>query len=315
MTMPDFQVKRLALVLFALGIGAANGAAIAGQLWIIPPSEPTAIVMSGGITMVANDAASLDDKFTALNYSLAEVRDGSRSVPPVLLAHLPKDLAHLSSAPQRKRLFIQSALPLILQTNAEILVQRRRLIDLAGREVRGLAIAAADCQWIEALARDYGAPADDFEALMRRVDIVPPSLAIAQSVEETGWGTSRFALEGNALFGQRTFDKGAGLVPRRRDPDKFHEVRAFNGLKHSVDGYMRNLNTHWGYKAFRAERAALRAAGGQLDGLVLSRTLGTYSERGPAYLETIRLIIRANSLTEFDKARLGDPEVADMPRA
>ena len=99
-------------------------------------------------------------------------------------------------------------------------------------------------------------------------------------------------------------------MPLRRDPGKFHEVRAFNGLKHSVDVYMRNLNTHWGYKSFRAKRAALRAAGRDVDGLALSGTLATYSERGAAYIETISLIIRANSLTEFDKSRLGEPEGA-----
>lgn len=310
MTIPDSHVKRLALAMFALAVGAANGAAAASQLWITPPSEAIVTVKSGGITVVATDVASLNDKFAALNYSLAEVRDGRGSVPPLLLTNLPKDLALVNSVTQRKRLFIQSALPLILQANAEILAQRRRLVEVVGREAAGPVASAADRQWLETLAEDYGVTVDDIGALTRRVDIVPPSLAIAQAAEETGWGTSRFALEGNALFGQRTFNKGAGLVPLRRDPDKFHEVRAFNGLKHSVDVYMRNLNTHWGYKSFRAKRAALRAAGRDVDGLALSGTLATYSERGAAYIETIGLIIRANSLTEFDKSRLGEPEGA-----
>ena len=196
--------------MFALAVGAANGAAAASQLWITPPSEAIVTVKSGGITVVATDVASLNDKFAALNYSL---RRGSRR-------------ARLGAAPTSDQP-AQGPCPRQLGDPAQAPVHpvgaatdpsgQRRDPGAApptgrGRRSRGRGARRERrrSQWLETLAEDYGVTVDDIGALTRRVDIVPPSLAIAQAAEETGWGTSRFALEGNALFGQRTFNKGAG---------------------------------------------------------------------------------------------------------
>jgi Bax protein len=146
--------------------------------------------------------------------------------------------------------------------------------------------------------------------MIRRADIIPPSLALAQAAEESGWGTSRFALEGNALFGQWTFAVKGALVPKNRDAGKAHRVRAFTSLLDAVRAYVRNLNTHKAYRHFRRERQALRQADRQLAGTVLARTLSSYSERGNKYVRTIQSIITGNQLQNLDKARLGGKTVS-----
>jgi len=128
----------------------------------------------------------------------------------------------------------------------------------ANERDRGFIAEAWGEAGIAALADRYDANPSDRSDLVGRVDVVPPSLAIAQAAEESGWGTSRFAVEANAVFGQWTFRKGAGVVPERRDPGKRHEVRSFEGLRQSVSAYMHNLNIHWAYKEFRRVRRELR---------------------------------------------------------
>ena len=156
------------------------------------------------------------------------------------------------------------------------------------------------------MAGRYDVHPADLEALIQRVDVVPPSLAIAQAAEESGWGTSRFAVEANAVFGQWTFQKGEGVVPARRDAGKRHEVRSFPGLRHSVIAYMHNLNIHWAYEEFRRVRGHLRESSAKLTGDVLAGTLRKYSERGLKYINTIRTIMRVNGLNAFDDAWLED---------
>ena len=248
------------------------------------------------------DSDRLRDKFADIDYDLAGVRAGEREVPRLFVTNLPADLSELSSIDERKRLFIQSMLPIILRINEVILQERRRLLALSAKEAAEP--SAGERQWLAALAERYGVEAGDFAALIERADILPPSLALAQAAEESGWGTSRFARDGNAVFGERTFTEGAGMVPDRRDADKKHEVRAFAVLPVSIITYMLNLNSHWAYESLRRERAKMRAAGEPIDGYRLARTLQRYSERGQAYIETIESIIRGNGLSAFDRARL-----------
>ena len=154
------------------------------------------------------------------------------------------------------------------------------------------------------MADRYKVPADNLALLIRRVDVIPPSLALAQAAEESGWGTSRFARQGNAIFGQWTTADGPGLVPRERDEDKDHKVRIFGKLIDSVRAYMLNLNTHRAYRELRRARAALRRAGEPLNGHTLARFLHRYSERGADYVSAIRTMIEANGLDRLDDARL-----------
>ena len=252
--------------------------------------------------MLILDSDRLRDKFADIDYDLAGIRAGQREVPRLFLTNLPDDLSELTSIPERKRLFIQSILPIILRINEVILEERRQIEALAAKPAE--ALSRDERAWLAAIAERYGVEAGDFAALMERADILPPSLALAQAAEESGWGTSRFARDGNAVFGERTFTKGAGMVPDRRDADKKHEVKAFAVLPVSVITYMLNLNTHWAYESLRRERAKMRAAGEAIDGYRLARTLERYSERGTAYIETIESIIRGNGLEPFDRARL-----------
>ena len=151
--------------------------------------------------------------------------------------------------------------------------------------------------------------------MLRRVDIIPPSLAVAQAAEETGWGTSRFVRHGNALFGERIYRGTDGMVPHRIPKGPSFRVRRFGHLLAAVGAYASNLNTHPAYAGFRAERGTMRAARNRFDAPVLAGSLEAYSERREAYIETLRAIIRTNALTEFDRLRLesGRPRFAEAP--
>ncbi|MDP6346329.1 MAG: glucosaminidase domain-containing protein [Alphaproteobacteria bacterium] len=239
-----------------------------------------------------------------LGLRLAELRRGGVQVPPVYLKRFPSELAKERSVARRKALFIKTVLPLVLRANAEVLALRQQLMPLIARERAGEAFTASERNFLADLAVAYDVDDGDPVKLLLRVDAVPNSLALAQGAEESGWGTSRFAQRGNAVFGQRTFKKGRGLVPRRRDAGKRHEVRAFQDLYTSVKSYLRNLNTHFAYDGFRSVRADLRAKERPLDGFALIDTLDRYSERGEQYIKTIKVIMRANRLADFDRARL-----------
>ena len=267
------------------------------------PPEVVALgeIESVSVGLQVISASDLDRQLATLDYSLGDIRRGFASVPRMQLANLPPDLAQLNSVKQRKQLFIKLMLPLILQANEKILADRNELLRLLNS--RG-PLSREDEAWIAALADRYDANPSDRSDLVGRVDVVPPSLAIAQAAEESGWGTSRFAVEANAVFGQWTFRKGAGVVPERRDPGKLHEVRSFEGLRQSVSAYMHNLNIHWAYKEFRRVRRELRNSSQALTGRSLVGTLHRYSERGFEYIETIRTIMRVNGLDAFDRARL-----------
>lgn len=254
------------------------------------------------------DAEALIAKFAEHDSSLELVREGKAPVPRIFLARLPHDLPALQSTGQRKAAFIKSVLPLILKANQDVLAKRRRIQAIQQVRRLGFDEGRSARSFLVTIADEYETPADDLNALLRRVDIVPPSQALAQAAVESGWGTSRFARRGNAVFGQRTFKSGRGMVPLARAEGETHEVLAFERLQTSVSAYLWNLNTHFAYADFRKLRARQRRETGSLDGEALAGTLLRYSERGPAYVETIRDIMRMNRLTQFDAARLADPD-------
>ncbi|HZD26668.1 MAG TPA: glucosaminidase domain-containing protein [Alphaproteobacteria bacterium] len=257
--------------------------------------------------LVLASASEVTAQYAARNVRLDDVRNGDADVPAVFLARFPEDLGEVKSAKQRKRVFLQTMLPLVLRANAEIRLNRRRLLQISAREKGGIGVTEADSAFRLTMAKRYGVQPGEWEALLRRVDIVPPSLALAQGAEESGWGTSRFARHGNAVFGQRSYGDSAGLVPQARGEDAGFQVAAFDYLYTSVRAYMRNLNTHPAYAGFRAARATMRQAKRPLDSDVLVTALHRYSERGEAYVRTIRTILRANKLNQFDDVRLAAP--------
>jgi Bax protein len=258
------------------------------------PSPPAVEVAS---------ADKLSDLFVRVGYALDDVRV-SGAVPRLFLNSLPDDLTELRVPAERKQLFIKATLPLVLYANEVVAGDRRRVEALKAEVENGFDLAPADVLWTEELARTYRLDGCDFEELLVRLDIIPPSLAIAQAAVESGWGTSRFARLGNALFGQKAFGSEAGevvLASEARDRQKF---RAFNDLFGAVRSYAFNLNSHPAYAEFRARRALLRKEGSPLAGSLLVEPMHRYSERGVAYVRYLEMVIRTNALEAFDDARL-----------
>tara|TARA_B100001769_G_C21799765_1_gene435487 strand:- start:17 stop:670 length:654 start_codon:yes stop_codon:yes gene_type:complete len=200
---------------------------------------------------------------------------------------------------KRKEFFIQIVLPLILQENNNILLDRKRLFSIINKSNN----TSLEKKWLDKKYKQYGIPSKDLSVLKVRMDEIPVSLALAQAAKETGWGTSRFAQEGNALFGQWTWS-GEGLKPKEADEDKGHKVMKFNVLQASVRAYQRNLNTHKTYRDFRLARAQLRDEDKPLDSIILSQYLDEYAETGQEYVKILRKIIEQNNLKDFDNAKL-----------
>ena len=264
-----------------------------------PSGKPAA---SGQMASVA----ALDAHFERIDYDLATVRNAGNNVPRLYLDKLPADIADVPSVATRKRIFIKAVLPVVLRVNEDILAARQRLQELRAVLDGGMSLTDEQRDWLYQMAERYEADPYDWDAFMARVDIVPPSLAIAQAAEESGWGTSRFAREGNALFGQYTYKASHGMLPEERANGRRHLIRAYSSLVEGVRSYMHNLNYHRAYGEFRAARKWLRGHAKPMDGHALAGELIRYSERGAAYVETIRHIIRANKLSPLDDARLHD---------
>jgi Bax protein len=213
------------------------------------------------------------------------------------------DFSTFEAGPERKQAFFNYFLPIIQQRNQEILETRLQLQEW---EQNRDAIGWWDARRIQSLAEDYRMEAFDIESdadwatLLRRVDIVPPSLALAQAAKESAWGTSRFSLHGYNYFGQWCFEKGCGIVPNKRDTDKKHEVAVFDSPEMSVESYIHNLNSYYTYRPLRDIRAELNAAQTPITGMALADGLGKYSERGTDYIKEIRSLIRNNNLLEYD---------------
>lgn len=252
----------------------------------------------------ANSAENLDRTFSEMGYDLESVRSGDQQVPRVFLASMPYDLADLRVVARKKALFFKTVLPLILQVNDEIRADRSRLWALQTRLKKGQKLAAADRLWLIVMAERYKTKRGDVAELIKRTDIIPVSLALAQAAEESGWGTSRFAREGNAMFGQWTTKDGEGIVPKNREEGKSHKVKAFKSLLHSARAYARNLNTHRAYRKMRTLRQQLRQKGVPVKGQELVETLTSYSERGEDYVKGLRAIISVNKLKHLDQAEL-----------
>lgn len=255
---------------------------------------------------LVSSAGKLSALFTRIGYELDGVRLNGQ-VPRLFIASLPHDLKALAQPKHRKVVFIKSTLPLILHVNELIMQDRERLFRLRDQAALGVTPSSADAAWLTWMADSHDLDRIDFTQLLQRVDVIPPSLAIAQAAEESGWGTSRFAREGNSLFGQRSFDdQKSGIVPLEREDGDAFKVRAFDHLIDGVKAYMGNLNSHAAYDRFRELRSEMRAAGETIDGYRLVEALDRYSERGRDYVETIRTIMRVNGLEMFDGARLGE---------
>ena len=243
-------------------------------------------------------AATLNQLFEDLSYDLKKIRN-NKIVKPIEISLLPVEIKKIENTKKRKDLFIKIVLPLILEENARIRLDRKRLFLILNKNNN----SASEKKWLVNKFRQYGVVKNDLSTLKIRMDEIPVSLAIAQAAKETGWGTSRFAIEGNALYGQWTYS-GEGIKPSAASSDTSHKVMKFKVLKASVRAYQRNLNTHSGYKEFRKQRAILRDNNEKLDSLKLVEFLENYAETGTEYIKVLKKIIEQNSLKDFDDANI-----------
>ena len=244
------------------------------------------------------NASTIKQLFQDTDYKLDDVRE-TKLVKPVALTLLPGEIKMIESTKKRKEFFIQIVLPLVLKENNNIRLDRKTLFKIINKSNN----TKLEKKWLEKKYKQYGVTSKDLTTLKIRMDEIPVSLALAQAAKETGWGTSRFAQEGNALFGQWTWS-GEGLKPKEADENKGHKVMKFNVLQASVRAYQRNLNTHRSYKNFRLARAHLRDNDQPLDSLILSQFLKNYAETGNQYVEVLQKIINQNNLKDFDDAKL-----------
>ncbi len=215
------------------------------------------------------------------------------------------DFNHIYNTQEKKQQFFSYLMPIVKQVNNEVLVERNNISLLQQKS----SLANRDKAYLIKVAQKYRVKtalndrALFFKRLLTKVDQIPPSLVLAQAANESAWGTSRFAIKGNNLFGQWCFSKGCGLVPVRRDGDASHEVAKFSSVFNSVESYILNLNRHSQYVELRAIRLKLRNDDQPIKGIQLANGLIGYSERGQEYVDEIQSMIRFNNLASLDENR------------
>ncbi len=239
------------------------------------------------INLVRYTTSEISALFKEVKYNLEDVRD-TKLVKPVDIGLLPNEIKNIGNTKKRKEMFIKIILPLIVKENNKIRIDRKRLFMILSKNSN----TDIEKKWLQKKYKQYGVRQNDLSTLKIRMDEIPVSLAIAQAAKETGWGTSRFALKGNALFGQWTWS-GEGLKPKNAEQGEEHKVMKFHNLQLSVRAYLRNLNTHSSYKNLRKARTKLRNKNKQLDSIVLSNYLDKYAETGTEYIEVLQKINNA----------------------
>ena len=254
--------------------------------------------------------------FDRMGYTQKAWQAGIREIPRVYLADVPDTWHERStkelSVADKKRLFFRLIAPVVLRINEIILEDRDRAKELTERLAEGQSVRPEDQAWLTELAAKYKVlestgkrlNSDAFAELLMRVDIVPASLSLAQAASESGWGTSRFAAEGNSLFGQWTWGKGLKPTEQRTSKLGDYRVAAFDSTAQAAYSYALNLNTARAYRDLRVKRADLRRQNLRISGTVLAETLVNYSERGQAYVDDLKALIRENRLDDADDASL-----------
>ena len=237
--------------------------------------------------------------FDDLEYDLDYVRN-KKKVKPIYFTRLPKDLDTIKSVKEKKETFLQILLPLIVAENEKIIEDREHLSKiLKGNETEESKI------WLNKKYKKYKVSGRNINDLIEKIDIIPTSIALAQAAKESGWGTSRFALEGNAIYGQWTWN-GDGIEPLEKTKDQSHKILKFPLLRASVKAYITNLNTHRGYKSFRQKRLELRKQNKKLAGLELINELENYAQTGKEYTKILGQIIKQNDLDELESVTIDD---------
>ena len=265
-----------------------------------------------------NDVFALFDR---LGYTQQAWQAGIREIPRVYLEDIPERWRERSSTMmtvgEKKRIFFRLIAPIILRINELIAADRARVKEITERLSLGKGVSSEGQAWLAEVTVRYKLIAspgdrldsDQYAELLQRVDIIPASVSLAQAASESGWGTSRFAAEGNSLFGQWSWGKGLKPTEQRGEEHGDHRVAAFGSTAEAAYSYALNLNTQAAYRDFRLKRAELRRRNLRISGEVLVETLTRYSERGQAYVEDLKTIMRQNRLADADDAYLRDMPV------
>ena len=253
--------------------------------------------------------------FLPISISISiKLKDSAEPQPLVIeIPDLPDeipDFASINDVQVKKQSFFNFIEPFVDQVNIEIIQQRQRVLAIQAKMQQGEELSASDLRYLSTLAELYELDTDDLTdaefltVLLRRVDKIPASLALAQAANESAWGTSRFAQQGNNYFGQWCYSDGCGLVPNRRRAGATHEVRSFDSVKDSVQAYIHNLNTFPSYQMLRRIRQQLRVQNKPVDGASLTDGLESYSSRGHDYIDELQNIIYSNNLLSRDNSTL-----------
>ena len=225
-----------------------------------------------------------------------------------VISKLPKDFSDIQDVPTKKKLFYLVTLPIIYQTNILIMHERRMVVNIEKKFARK-ELNENETNEIIRLSKKYKLDHINinrklFKKLKQRINIIPISLALGQAIIESGWGQSRFASEGNALYGQWTTREDKGIIPQERDEDKTHAVLKFNNLSESVEAYMFNINTHPAYYNFRVVRHIDERLKYTDPISMKVKYLAAYAEIGDKYVDQLELIIASNKLQDFDRFKI-----------
>lgn len=306
--------------LFAFGgciaVAIVAVALLAGANTAETPNTDPAGSFSAGVELkklTAEDARALDHEFGKFSYTWPPTGT-EPMVPPIEVTQLPGDL-HKMVVKTKKSVFFRTLLPLVVAENDRIESQREWIISRF--EQGPVDLSTPEGKALARIAKKYRVKGDlndeaTREKLLVKVDTIPVGLVLAQAAKESGWGTSRFALQGNSLFGEWTWSKGGGLTPEKRDEGARHSVRAFPDLRASVRSYMHNLNMGFAYGKLRAMRAEMRRNGEHLDSVKLAGGLVRYSQRGEAYVREIRQMITYNGLDRLTPVKFALDEKASL---
>jgi uncharacterized FlgJ-related protein len=255
-----------------------------------------------------NDVLQL---FNEIGYTAEQWQAGIREVPRIEITNIPQrwqEVTRTIPVSDKKNIFFRLTGSGILQANEKILSEREHLLNAINKK------DIQENEWLASLGVKYKVIKQESDKLdnaamielKKRVDIVPPSLALAQAAEESGWGTSRFAIQGNSLFGQWDFS-GKGIKPKeQRSELGNYGIAAFESPQDSIEAYMLNLNTHRAYERMRQKRAVFRQQNKEPTGWDLAKTLDKYSERGNDYVKSLHAIMSYNKLNDADQAHLWD---------
>lgn len=318
----------IAKIRMAMAIMAMVG--LFGTQGVCAPAKKTAGPTAGTAAnrpverLEFDSGAQIEQLVNDLNYTPEAWQAGIREVPRLYITTIPARWRDKTSkgldVVTKKRVFFRLLGPLVLHSNELIQADRDRVESIIVALRAGASGSPEDQTYLRETAAAYKVGEGDLadhalqDELLRRVNTLPPSLVLAQTAEESGWGTSRFAVKGNAMFGMWTWG-GEGIKPQKQRADLGnYKIASYETPLHSVIAYMHNLNTHKAYSALRARRAELHKAGTKVTGWELAKTLTSYSERGQAYVDSLHSLMKVNKLQPTDDAYLSDgPTILLIP--